>query len=60
MADYKVPPKPMPDMDAGRSATPVSDAMTGGGQMSSDGSMGKSQKTGDMMPEGSCGHDKKK
>lgn len=49
MSDYKVPPKPAPDMDAGRSATKVSDAMTGSGQDTADGTMGKAQKTGDGM-----------
>lgn len=49
MADYKVPPKPAPDMDAGRSATKVSDSMKGGGQDSAHGTMGKHQKTGDGM-----------
>ncbi len=49
MADYKVPPKPAPDKNAGRSATPVSDRHAGGGQMGSSGAMGKGQSTGDGM-----------
>lgn len=49
MADYLKPPKPSPDKDAGRSATPVSDRHGGGGPMGSSGAMGKSQKTGDGM-----------
>ena len=48
MSDYKVPPKPSPDMDAGRSAKPVSDAMTPKGQDTAEGTMGN-QKTGDGM-----------
>lgn len=48
MSDYKVPPKPAPDMDAGRSAKKVSDAMSGSGQKTADGTMGN-QKTGDGM-----------
>lgn len=42
-------PKPSPDMDAGRSATEVSESMKGGGQMGAEGTMGKAQKTGDGM-----------
>ena len=46
---YTRHPKPSPDMDAGRSATKVGDAMTGKGQDTADGTMGKAQKTGDGM-----------
>lgn len=48
MSDYKVPPKPAPDMDAGRSATPKGGPMGGGGQKTAEGTMGN-QKTGDGM-----------
>lgn len=53
MTDYKKHPKPKPDKNVGRSATKVSEAMSGSGQKTADGTMGKHQKTGDMMPEGS-------
>lgn len=59
MSDYEVPPKPAPDMDAGRSASKVSDRMKSGGQDTSDGAMGKSQKTGDMLGDGVHGGSKK-
>lgn len=49
MSDYKVPPKPKPDMDAGRSATPMGGPMTHGGQDAASGAMGKNTKTGDGM-----------
>lgn len=55
MTTYDKHPKPSPDMDAGRSASKVSDRMKGGGQDTSDGAMGKSQKTGDMLGDGSHG-----
>lgn len=42
-------PKPSPDMDAGRSATKVSDSMKGMGQMGAEGTMGKYSETGDGM-----------
>jgi hypothetical protein len=59
---YLKHPQPSPDMDAGRSATKVSDAMTGKGQDTADGTMGKAQKTGDGMENekgGNPGHGKK-
>jgi hypothetical protein len=49
-------------MDAGRSATKVSESMTGKGQDTADGTMGKAQKTGDGMENekgGNPGHGKK-
>ncbi len=46
---YLKHPKPAPDMDAGRSATPKGGPMTGKGQDTADGTMGKAQKTGDGM-----------
>ena len=50
MTDYLKYPKPKADKNAGRSATVVSDRhKPGGGQMSSSGSMGKHQSTGDGM-----------
>lgn len=49
MTDYTKYPKPNPDMDAGRSATKKGDAMSGSGQDTADGTMGKAQKTGDGM-----------
>jgi len=48
MTDYQKHPKAKPDMNAGRSAKPVSQPMKGE-QMGSHGSMGKHQKTGDGM-----------
>ncbi len=41
-------PKPSPDMDAGRSASPKGGPMGGGGQKTAEGTMGN-QKTGDGM-----------
>lgn len=49
MTDYTKYPKPNPEMDAGRSATPKGGPMKGGGQETADGTMGKAQKTGDGM-----------
>lgn len=46
---YLKHPKPSPDMDAGRSATKVSESMKGAGQDTAEGTMGKGQKTGDGM-----------
>ena len=48
MTDYTKYPKPSPDMDAGRSATPKGGPMSGSGQKTADGTMGN-QKTGDGM-----------
>jgi len=63
MTTYLKHPQPSPDMDAGRSATKVSDSMTGKGQDTADGTMGKAQKTGDGMENekgGNPGHGSKK
>ena len=46
---YEKYPQPGPDMDAGRSATKVSDSMKGKGQETADGPMGKAHKSGDGM-----------
>ncbi len=48
MSEHKMYPYPHPDMDAGRSAKKVSDAMTPKGQDTAEGVMGN-QKTGDGM-----------
>ncbi len=59
MTTYLKHPQPSPDKNAGRSATEVSGRHSGGDQMGSSGSMGKSQSTGDGM-ENERGGGKKK
>lgn len=61
MTTYLKHPQPSPDKKAGRSATPVSDRHSGGGQMGSSGAMGKHQDTGDGMEnESGAGKGRKK